>query len=223
MSGADDEREMLAAEYALGCLEASEMRDVEAMAVRDPVIRQAVEAWGLRLAPLVVLAREVTPPESLWQRLQTAIDGASVVPMRPRLWRRPAIWRVTTASALALAAAFAGAFFLRPAPVTYVAALVPVAGPAPAFIVRSAANRALVVSPVTSVSVAAGRDLELWALPSGAQRPISLGVLPAAGRVVPASPEWTQPRTQILVSLEPVGGSPTGQPTGPVLWGGTLD
>jgi anti-sigma-K factor RskA len=27
---------------------------------------------------------------------------------------------------------------------------------------------------------------------------------------------------QLLVSLEPRGGSPTGQPTGPVLYGGTL-
>ena len=30
------------------------------------------------------------------------------------------------------------------------------------------------------------------------------------------------PGTQLLVSLEPRGGSPTGQPTGPVLYGGRL-
>jgi anti-sigma-K factor RskA len=28
--------------------------------------------------------------------------------------------------------------------------------------------------------------------------------------------------TQLLVSLEPKGGSPTGQPTGPVIYGGKL-
>ncbi|MGH7153988.1 MAG: anti-sigma factor domain-containing protein, partial [Acetobacteraceae bacterium] len=69
-----------------------------------------------------------------------------------------------------------------------------------------------------------GKDLELWALPPGATRPISLGVVPAAtrGLVVshPAVPLTL--RTQLMVSLEPKGGSPTGQPTGPVLFAGTL-
>ncbi len=75
------------------------------------------------------------------------------------------------------------------------------------------------VRPETSVPVPSGHDLELWALPEGASRPRSLGVLPAKGRVVTAS---LQAGTQLMVSLEPRGGSPTGQPTGPVLYGGRL-
>jgi anti-sigma-K factor RskA len=220
MSDSADDRDMLAAEYALGCLDAAEMRRVEALAATDPTLRVAIAAWGERLAPLAVLAPPVTPPEALWQRLEQSIGGGQVV--RPRFWRRTAVWRGTTAAALALAAAFAGLAFFRPPPPVYVAALAPLPGPAPAFIVRTMADGALLVTPVAPTPVAPGRDLELWALPAGAQRPVSLGVLPAAGRRVPPS-ALTQPRTQILVSLEQTGGSPTGQPMGPVLYGGVLD
>jgi anti-sigma-K factor RskA len=41
------------------------------------------------------------------------------------------------------------------------------------------------------------------------------------GRNLPPH-ELLTAQTQLLVSLEPQGGSPTGQPTGPVLWGGRL-
>ena len=77
------------------------------------------------------------------------------------------------------------------------------------------------MSAVAPASVPDGRDLELWLLPPGAQRPTSLGVLPSGGKlVVPGAP--LPDGSQLLVSLEPRGGSPTGQPTGQVLYGGTL-
>jgi anti-sigma-K factor RskA len=64
-----------------------------------------------------------------------------------------------------------------------------------------------------------GRDLQLWSLPDGATVPASLGVLPADGKQVQASPAAGG---QLLVSLEPAGGSPTGAPTGPVVYSGRL-
>jgi anti-sigma-K factor RskA len=222
MSGAEDDRDLLAAEYALGTLDAAEMRRVEAMAVADPTMQQAIAAWSQRLAPLATLADPVTPPADLWSRLEQSLDGGNITRLRPNLWRNPAIWRATTVLALGLAAAFAGVFFFRPVPVNYVAALAPLNGPAPAFMVRTTATGALLVTPLAPPPIADGRSLELWALAPGALRPVSLGVLPPGGRLVPSS-NVTRPRTQILVSLEPAGGSPTGLPTGPVLWGGTLD
>ena len=56
-------------------------------------------------------------------------------------------------------------------------------------------------------------------LPQGETKPRSLGVLPPSGGSLAAP---LAPNTQLLVSLEPKGGSPTGQPTGPVLYGGWL-
>ena len=77
----------------------------------------------------------------------------------------------------------------------------------------------LVVQPTAPITVPTDKDLELWALPQGETRPRSLGVLPPSGRTLVAQ---LAPNTQLLVSLEPKGGSPTGQPTGPVLYGGWL-
>jgi anti-sigma-K factor RskA len=70
------------------------------------------------------------------------------------------------------------------------------------------------------VAVAALAPLS-GATKAGAKKPISLGVLPAGGERIAAS-QYTAPGGKLLVSLEPKGGSPTGQPTGPVLYGGTI-
>ena len=69
------------------------------------------------------------------------------------------------------------------------------------------------------LAVPADRDLELWSLMRDDARPRSLGVLPMEGRRMKAT---LAPGTRLLVSLEPKGGSPTGQPTGPVLYGGAM-
>jgi len=60
------------------------------------------------------------------------------------------------------------------------------------------------------------RDFELWALPAGG-KPVSLGLLPASGTVqrtlTPAQQQALANTSQVAVTLEPLGGSPTGQPT----------
>lgn len=67
----------------------------------------------------------------------------------------------------------------------------------------------------------AGSDYELWALPKGAA-PVSLGVLPAAGAssrtLTVMQKQALALSAQVAVSIEPLGGSPTGQPTGDVLY-----
>ncbi len=77
----------------------------------------------------------------------------------------------------------------------------------------------IALRPAHELSVPSGKDLELWAMPPGARAPRSLGVLSATGQNVPGR---FPSGTQLLVSLEPKGGSPSGQPTGPVLWAGRL-
>jgi anti-sigma-K factor RskA len=67
----------------------------------------------------------------------------------------------------------------------------------------------------------ANRDYELWALPAGAA-PVSLGVLPVRGdHALILSDRQRQALAhapQVAVSVEPLGGSPTGLPTGPVVF-----
>lgn len=222
MSGVSEERDLLAAEYVLGTLEPAEARElVAARAKTDPALAHAIAAWEERLMPLSLSVAPVAPPASLWRRL-----SASIAPKPDRswvrAWRSVAVWRGATAAGFALAAALAAFLFVRPPhPLQSVAALVPAGSAAAAYLAELQPDGTLRLVALRPVPVAAGKDLELWALPKGAARPVALGVLPASGRNV-APPQMPARGTQLLISLEPLGGSPTGLPTGPVLFAGTL-
>ena len=149
-----------------------------------------------------------------------AASGAAAG-MAARAWRSVALWRGATAAGLALAAGLAAYIMLRPPPAPPVAVLLPSGGAAPAYMAQLQPDGTLRVSALHAVAVAPGKDLELWALPQGASAPIALGVLPSQGRGV-AVPNIPVNGTQLLISLEQKGGSPTGQPQGPVLYAGTL-
>lgn len=230
MSGAGDDLpddpRIRAGEYVLGVLDAAELASVRLEAMRDRALAAAIVEWEVQLAPMASIVQPVEVPPDLWRRIEISIGApaATLETLRApaSLWRSSGLWRATTAAALALAAAFAAVAYLpHVEPPMRVAALVPPGAPAPAFLAQARADGTVVVSAVAPASVPNDRDLELWLLAPGAQRPTSLGVLPAGGRTVTIS-GLPQDGTQLLVSLEPRGGSPTGQPTGPVLYGGTL-
>ncbi len=136
--------------------------------------------------------------------------------VRPgRMWA----WRSATASSLALAACLALVMVIRQPKPPEMAVLAPARGDASVLVATLGPGGVLTIRPTGTIAVPAGRDLELWSLVKGETRPTSLGVLPASGRRLTAS---FPADTQLMVSLEPRGGSPTGQPTGPVLYDGTL-
>jgi anti-sigma-K factor RskA len=228
MSGhTHEDRDLLAGEYALGVLTRAEAAEVDAAAAHDPNLRAAIDAWDDRLAPMATLVPRVAPPPELWSRIVASAGlGAMAAPKRGllrRTWHSTPFWRGTTAAALALAAAFAGVTFLRaPAPPERLAAaLAPPGVPAAVFLAEVQPDGRVLIRPLGPVTVQSGKDLELWALPAGATRPVSLGVLPPIGRNLPPR-DLLAADTQLMISLEPQGGSTTGLPTGPVLWGGRL-
>jgi anti-sigma-K factor RskA len=102
----------------------------------------------------------------------------------------------------------------------FVAALGPLNAAAP-LLARARSDGSIAITRLTNATPPAGHDFQLWALPRGATRPVSLGVLPP-GETLVRPPDRPLADEQLLVSEEPAGGSTTGQPTGPVLWGGTL-
>ena len=67
--------------------------------------------------------------------------------------------------------------------------------------------------------------MELWLIPEG-EKPHSLGLIDPDKPVTISVPENLLPKVNqsavLAVSLEPPGGSPTGQPTGPVIANGKL-
>ncbi|WP_407635523.1 anti-sigma factor [Marinobacter gelidimuriae] len=66
----------------------------------------------------------------------------------------------------------------------------------------------------------ADKDYELWIVPEDGQ-PLSLGVIPVGGvhqvTLTDAHRQALSQSRTLAISLEPLGGSPTGAPTGPIL------
>src|SRR4029453_9853148 len=82
-------------------------------------------------------------------------------------------------------------------------------------------GRLLNVKALEPISVPAGKTMELWALPQqGAPR--SLGIIAAEGTTrvdLPRTADATFSAVPAMaISIEPTGGSPTGLPTGPVVY-----
>jgi anti-sigma-K factor RskA len=97
---------------------------------------------------------------------------------------------------------------------------------APAFLLTvDPQNRTITVRRVAATAEA-DRSYELWLISSKYPAPRSLGVIGGpefTTRPIPANVDIdTMHRASYAVSLEPSGGSPTGAPTGPVLFTGSL-
>ncbi len=221
MSGSEDDPMLLAGEYALGSLDLAGMREAEAIAARDPAFAAEIVFWQDRLHPLSRAVDPVQPPAALWQRL-TLATGIDATPARSA----SRFWPAATAMSLALAASLAlFAFLPRPPvpaaePARFAAALAPLGTPA-RFLAETQPDGSIAVTSLDAAAAPAGRDFQLWGLPQGATVPVPLGLL-TPGRQVVTPPQRASAQEQLLVSDEPAGGSPTGQPTGTVLLGGKL-
>ncbi|MGH7067889.1 MAG: anti-sigma factor [Acetobacteraceae bacterium] len=223
------DRDLQAAEYVLGTLEAEAAQRLERAAAADPTLAAAVTQWERRLAPLAHLVPPAPPPAALWARIAASASRSSPREIEvkqanflSRLAKSLAFWRLTTASALVLAAVFAGLFFVRPAkPPMVMGTITPTNASVPVFVAEMQPNGALLIRALSPVKVAEGKTLELWALPAGAKRPVALGMLPPSGMRIQTAADLGN-ATELMISLEPAGGSPTGTPTGPVMYQGRL-
>jgi anti-sigma-K factor RskA len=219
-----DIADRLAAEYVSGLMRGAARQRFEALLPAHAALRGAVRAWQDRLMPLTAVVEPVQPSAALWSRIEGRIQGA---PAKPGWGRQLAFWRGFSAlagvAALALAVMLANPGPVQPPIVVVLSAAAPAGGATPASFVASitADGRAMVTKPLVNVSLEANRSLELWSLPpSGAPR--SLGLIAADKATVVQRGKVLEGTSAFAVSLEPAGGSPTGQPTGPVLYVGKL-
>ncbi|MFN6955491.1 MAG: anti-sigma factor domain-containing protein [Acetobacteraceae bacterium] len=220
------ERDAMAAEYALGTLGAAEAREIEQAMETDPALRAAVEAWQARLGPMSALAAPELPPPGLWERIERAlVPPAEVVALPAPKPRAPVLWRAWALGASAVAAGLAALLVLRPAPApeARLMTVLLTQRDQPAWLVE-AERGALRLASLNPQPVPDDRVMQLWALPQGAAAPTSLGLIPAGEGRITVAPAAIRPEPGMLIeiTLEPQGGSPTGRPTGPVLFIGRL-
>ncbi|MBV9889711.1 MAG: anti-sigma factor [Rhizobacter sp.] len=224
--GKSDLAEALAAEYVLGTMRGAARRRFEALVPAHVELRRATAAWQERLLPLTAALGPVEPPGEVWRRISDRLERRKSV--ATGAWQRLSFWRGLAAfasvAAIGLAVLLASP---RPAAPPIVVVLAPTASAASATpgaaIVASISGdgTTLVTRPIVPVAAQPDRALELWAVPTGGGPPRSLGVLPTGGGATVALRGKVLSGVDTLaVSVEPPGGSPTGTPTGPIVYAG---
>jgi anti-sigma-K factor RskA len=221
--------DMLAAEYVLGTLPVAERDDVDLRLKHDPQMATAVAEWERRLAPLLETISPQTPPAHIWSEIDKRIAGgpAQVI----RLERRLRIWRTTAFAASAIATSLILLVgireFARPEPEKTFVAVLQKDAQSPAFLVSVDTRNKLLTIRAVAAPEHPGKSYELWLVHEKLGAPRSLGIVgsqpftivhPQLAAYSPATIE----QATLAVSLEPEGGSPTGAPTGPVLFAGKL-
>ncbi|WP_281718287.1 anti-sigma factor [Pandoraea apista] len=238
---ANQDDELRCAEYALGVLDAAERRALEQDANENPRLQASLHQWQARVAPLAEDVPPVEPPPRVWQRIQRdlgiSLNGRAARPAASApasWWNNLRLWRGlgigAGVAALVLLAVNLGALRQaeQPTAVTspyMVATIARQDGVAHWTATVDTRRASMVVVPADKPVIAAGRATELWLIPPDA-KPIALGVFPADQPAsMTLSPEiLAQMGTNavLAVSVEPPGGSPTGQPTGPVVATGAI-
>jgi len=217
----------VAAEYVLGTLRGNARARLARAAAADPAVARAIADWERRLCGLADAVPAVAPSPAVWEAIARRLRFADAA-QPGGWWTRVAFWRAFAVVSFVAFVAL-GVTTLRErtaAPGTIVAVL---AGPdAKPVLIATASREAHVlrVKAVGTLNVPSDRALELWMLP-GSGAPQAMGLIDPAGTatlpLAAASGEVLASAKGLAISLEPPGGSPTGLPTGPILYTGTLE
>ena len=221
----------LAAQYVAGTLRGRARTRFESLLPSHPALQGAVRAWQARLIPLTSALPEVAPPARVWQSIEKKLWPAAAAPASEPWWQRLGVWRAFSGAALAAVVGL-GVLVAAPPPVQPPVVVVlqstggdpSVAGSVVASF--SGDGRAVVARTLTPVSLKTDRVLELWWAPEKGA-PTSLGLMKSDGLTVLSRGQLPGGLRKsgidhLAVSVEPPGGSPTGQPTGPVVFYGKL-
>jgi anti-sigma-K factor RskA len=224
------EDDLNAAEFALGTLDATERTSIAARRQREVELDEAIVAWEMRLAPLGEAVPEAEPPRDYLPDIQARLDRPSANEDVATLSRALSRWRAAAIAAGSIAAALAVGLVARETtrtatPHEFVAVLQK--GPdQPAFIVAvNLDERSLTVRPVAPPPQP-GKSYELWIIEAKLGAPRSLGVIDQSATT--ANPKLRNYDPAVVqdatyaVTIEPVGGSPTGQPSGAPVFVGKL-
>jgi anti-sigma-K factor RskA len=228
----EDINDLRYAEYVLGVLEADERASVAHEVATSDEAAVAVALWQGRLAPLVESLPTLTPSEPVWPRIRRELGWDTSSESRSAgLWNtaRPWQWLSVAASLIAvvcLVVLLKGPVReVQPHGGMMVSSIRQDDGVTDWTATMDLDRKQIVVVPAAAPSIANGRSAQLWLIPAG-KAPISVGVFSSNRTTVLTLSAGLLaqlgPTAALAVSVEPAGGSPTGQPTGPVIAKGAI-
>jgi len=229
-----DDLDMLVAEFVLGTLPAQEREYVETRRREDPEVEALILQWEERLGRLAEETEPVQPSPALFAKIEKALDRiestpreaaetSNVVALHSQLNR----WRWSTAIASVAALVLMAILVFQPQPSPQTQSFVAVFqhnDEQPAFLLTvDLKEQRLNIRPVTA-EPRPGKSYQLWIKADElGPNPRSVGVLGNdftldEGALRNYDPALLKEAT-FGISVEPEGGSPTGQPTGPAIHG----
>ncbi len=221
----EERRNALAAEYVLGTLRGGARRRYQQLMMQHQLVRETTWVWEQYINVLGHKLKPVEPSDKVWQTVATQLGFAeqgtdksstqadNIVEFKSaanRIWKSVA--GLATAAALVLA-------------VVLIQVQQPDLTPAQYAVVQSEQAQALwlievdesqiTVKATEKLTQQANNDYELWFVAADGRAPVSLGLLPQSGELILPKSELfgTVDLAALAVSLEPLGGSPTGSPT----------
>lgn len=220
----DDALDQLAAEYVIGTLSQSQREDVEQRMRADAGFAARVREWESRMHPLTALAEPVQPSAALWHRIAASVGLRSIKKDKTEnWWSTLAVWRGLALGASAFAVVLGvllGSQVLAPAGPRYVVVLAEPRDKTPGWLIQASSDRTLSLVSLSSQAAPSGRSLQFWTKADDWAVPVSLGLVRPGQRLeIPINKlPPLQPNQLFEITLEPPAGSPTGRPTGPILY-----
>ncbi|MBI1394774.1 MAG: hypothetical protein GC151_02250 [Betaproteobacteria bacterium] len=225
-------RSLLAAEYVVGTLKGKARVRFELWLRSDPALRTEVAQWASRLEPLAEAETDVEPGHHVWAGIEARIDPGRRTTRRTWLGSL-VFWRWSSVVTASLAAIMFGYIVLGPprSPSMPNDAMVVVMSDQSetpmmtvAWMPHSRGTPRLKLRVMGHQTMAPDTAWELWMIPGPGQKPQSLGLITTHATQYVQIPPSLLPALNraagMAMSVEPHGGSPTGSPTGPVLYSG---
>jgi len=221
--------EVIAGEYVLGVLSAEDRRKVEVRLQSDRAFAAMVNRWEENLSAINNELETMSPPPRVFTAVEQRLFDAPLADTsgaRRSIWTSVAFWRSAAlagfAFSMALLALGPEIFAPPERPQEMIAELSGSDNPISLMAHYDAARGMLTMTPAATRQDG-GKSLELWLVEDG-KTPVSLGVLSQSGDGTLMVPEAMRPMMNagavLAVSVEPLGGSPTGTATGPMVASG---
>ena len=219
--------DLLCAEYCLGTLRGAARRRFEQLIRQRANFAQTLAWWETHMHLLADTVPAVAPSNKVWKNIQTRLfDNKNAA---KNSW-----WKNWAFASTALAASFAALLVIQtplqvigtePAAIALLSSESAQAGWLLNETKITETNVEIKAISLASLESKPNNAFELWLLPADKSKPISLGLLPQKGSAtvkIPVDAIALMATGALAVSLEPVGGSPTGAPTGAVLYQGKM-
>ena len=224
-------QQALADRYVVGLMAKGSRQRFERLMRHDGTLRRRVNLTEQRWNRLAYAVPPVVVPDTVWDGIQQRLFTANELDTHRQQRRQNTLisWRGWAIAASFVCCVMAGYLFTQhstPPVQSYIAVINNTNQQAAWYLKIDPAGQSLKVEALSRQALPANRTFELWMIPDNNPTPVSLGLLRPDGITQLQQPTdlfsaFTKPAVY-AITIEPIGGSPTGQPTTTPVYSGDI-